>query len=237
MFRLQDQSLKLSILLLAIAGAFAQSPTQFSAKDLKNAPASVTISGAGASMASQLGDFDVGKDPHILTIGARCSIPTPCNVRFGSLVYSLVASATATISAGSGAALFYITPQGNLTVGHNLTIACAGCTSVLGVNSFPPDSVPLFQWTATNGAWDINGGTDLRAFIGTKAIQPGTGMTTTDVGGITTLGADLTLIGIRVAVPTSSASACVSGSYAVDSSFYYSCVNTGTWRRVAVSTW
>ena len=195
--------------------------------------------GSGATMASQLGDLAVTRtSASTLTIGANCSASTPCNVHFGTLVYSIIGSASVTITGGTGAALFYITPQGALTVGNNLTVSCSGCSSVSGVTSFPPDSVPLFQWSATNGAWDANGGSDLRAFIGTKAIQPGTGMTTTsDVGGITTLGADLTLIGIRVAVPATSASACVSGSYAVDSSFYYSCVNTGTWRRVAMTTW
>jgi hypothetical protein len=159
-------------------------------------------------------------------------------VHFGILVYSITASASATITGGTGVAFFYITPQGTLTAGHNLTVSCSGCSSASGVTSLPPDSVPLFQWSATNGAWDATGGSDLRAFIGTKAIQPGAGMTTTvDVGGITTLGADLTLIGIRVAVPTTSASACVSGSYAVDGSFYYSCVSSGAWRRVPVTSW
>jgi hypothetical protein len=204
-------------------------------------PQTVTGGGAGsgATMASQLGDFVVARtSASTLTIGANCTASTPCNVHFGNLVYSIVASATATITGGTGAALFYISPQGVLTAGHNLTVACSGCTASSGVTSFPPDSVPLFQWSATNGAWDATGGSDVRAFLGTKVIQPGAGIATTiDVGGITVLGADLTLIGLRTAVPPTAASACVSGSYAVDSSFYYSCVNTGTWRRVAMTAW
>ncbi len=195
--------------------------------------------GSGATMASQLGDFAITRtNGSTLTIGANCTASTPCNVHFGILVYSIIGSASVTVTGGTGVAFFYITPQGALTVGNNLTVSCSGCSSASEVTSFPPDSVPLFQWSATNGAWDANGGTDLRAFIGTKAIQPGAGLTTTiDVGGITTLGADLTLIGIRVAVPATSASDCVSGSYAVDGSFYYSCFSSGNWRRVAITTW
>src|ERR1700687_3892686 len=63
-----------------------------------------------------------------LAVGANCSVGTPCNVRFGGLSYSLISSATATISAGSGVAFFYVSSLGTLTAGHNLTISCtANC--------------------------------------------------------------------------------------------------------------
>src|ERR1700728_1166155 len=58
-----------------------------------------------ASMASQLGDFAVTwTSTTTLSIGANCSTTTPCQVRFGALVYSFGSGATATISAGSGSA-------------------------------------------------------------------------------------------------------------------------------------
>jgi hypothetical protein len=195
--------------------------------------------GGGASMAVQLGDFAITRtSASTLTIGANCSASTPCNVRFGNLVYSVITSATATTAGGTGAAYFYVSPQGTLTVGHNVTVTCsATCAAQSGITSFPPGSVPLYRWSATNGAWDPTGGSDLRAFTSTKVVQPGAGITSTEISGITILGADATLIGMRAPVPATSTSACVSGSYAVSSSFYYLCVSSGSWRRVAVTSW
>src|SRR5216684_8797395 len=65
--------------------------------------------GGGASMASQLGDFAVTRtNGSTLTIGANCSASTPCDVRFGNLVYSVISAATATITGGTGAAYVYV---------------------------------------------------------------------------------------------------------------------------------
>lgn len=194
--------------------------------------------GGGVSMANQLGDFAITRtSASTLTIGINCSASTPCNVRFGSLVYSVTSSASTTITAGTGLAYFYVSSTGALTAGHNLTLNCSPtCVAQSGVNSFPPDSVPLFTWSATNGAWDATGGIDRRAFTSTKVVQPGAGMTSTETSGITILGVDPAFIGARVAVPANSSSACVSGSYAMDTSFYYVCVSSNSWRRVALST-
>jgi hypothetical protein len=58
------------------------------------------------AMANQLGDFAVARtDAHTLTIGAQCSPPTPCSVRFGNLTDSLMSSGVASISGGTGLAL------------------------------------------------------------------------------------------------------------------------------------
>jgi len=195
--------------------------------------------GGGATMASQLGDFAIARTTaSTLTIAANCSASTPCNVRFGNLVYSVISNATANITGGTGVAYFYVSSQGTLTAGHNLAVSCsANCLAQSGITAFPPDSVPLFKWSATNGSWDASGGSDFRAFLTTKYVLPGAGLMSTEVAGVTTLGADLTLIGIRTTVPPTSTSACVSGSYAVDASFYYSCVSSGSWRRVALASW
>src|SRR5579864_4905054 len=149
-----------------------------------------------------------------LVVGANCSVGSPCNVRFGSLAFSLISGATATISAGSGMAFFYVSSSGTLTVGHTLTISCtANCSSQSGVSAFPPDSIPLFTWSAANGTWDTNGGTDLRAFLSTKSVQPGAGLTSVENGGITTLSADPALLGSRTTPPASSTAACTTGSW------------------------
>ncbi len=153
----------------------------------------VTSSGAiGAGMASQLGDLGlVLTSPTALTAGLNCSNATPCNVRLGSTVYSLTNSSTITLSAGSGTLYLYMDPSGALAAGHNLTLACFGvCGAVGGVTAFPPGSLPLFTWTATNGLWDTNGGSDKRAFLSTRNLGSGTGIVALDTGTQTVMAVD-----------------------------------------------
>jgi hypothetical protein len=190
-----------------------------------------------ASMASQLGDFAVARSSAtVLIIGANCSTSTPCVVRFGALVYSFGSSATATISAGSGLALVYISSTGVLTVGSNVTATCGGCTALTGVTAFPPDAIPIFTWSATSGTWDTTGGADQRAFLSSKSVSAGTGITTTEISGKTQLAADTSVIGLRVGSPATSSTACTMGSWATDGSFFYLCTATNVWRRAALST-
>jgi hypothetical protein len=193
---------------------------------------------AAASMASQLGDFAVTlTSPTTLAIGANCSTATPCLTRFGALVYSFGSGATATISAGSGLALVYVSSSGVLTVGANVTASCSsGCTALSGVTSFPADAIPLFTWSATSGTWDASGGADQRAFLSSKSVTVGTGITATEISGKTMLSADTTVIGLRVAAPATSSTACTAGSWATDGSFFYLCTGANVWGRAALST-
>jgi hypothetical protein len=198
-------------------------------------------SGGGSSMrnASQLTDLAASySSSTTLGIGATCSLATPCNVRLGSVTFSFTGSTSATISAGSGTALIYIDSSGNLTVGHNLTVACSsGCVAVAGITAFPSGSIPLFTWTATNGAWDTAGGTDLRAFQSTTNVSAGVGLVGTSASGRTTLAIDPTLVGIWSPTPASSSSVCAQGAWSMDTSYYYVCVAANTWLRVAITTW
>jgi len=191
-----------------------------------------------ASMASQLGDFAVVRtSATTLSIGANCSTATPCQVRFGALVYSFGSGATGTISAGSGLALVYVSSTGVLTLGSNVTASCSsGCTAVSSVTAFPADSIPLFTWSATSGTWDSSGGADQRAFLSSKSVTAGTGITTTEISGKTQLSADTTVIGLRVASPATSSTACTAGSWATDGSFFYLCTAANVWGRAALST-
>ena len=194
--------------------------------------------GTGATMASQLGDFVVTRsNATTLTIGAGCSVSTPCNVRFGSLVYSVPGGGTATVAGGSGLAYIYVSSAGVLTVGHNLTVNCtAGCTAQSGITSFPADAVPLFIWSATAGAWDSAGGTDERALLGTKSVAPGAGLTSVETSGKTIISPDPAVISLRTAVPGTSSTPCTAGAWATDSTYYYLCTSTNSWRRVALAT-
>lgn len=173
----------------------------------------------------------------VLSIGGSCSVATPCNARFGNTVYTITTSATATISGGTGIAFIYITGDGVLTVGHNLTVACsADCLALGGVGGFPPDSIPVATWMASSGAWVNGGGVDVRAFQSTKAVVPQLGLTAVSVAGQTSLSVDTAVVGLRVSPPVTAADMCTAGSWATDGSFYYLCVALNSWRRAALAT-
>jgi hypothetical protein len=193
----------------------------------------------GASMASQLGDLQATRTSgNMLTIGANCSAVTPCNVRFGSTVFSITSGATATVSgSNTGMLLVYVASSGMLTVGGNLSVACNGCSVQYGVTSFPADSVPVATWSVSNGALDATGGTDFRAVLGTKNLIAGPGILASDANGNAVISADTTLVGLHVTVPQTSGAACQAGAWSYDSNYFYVCVGTNTWRRSALSSW
>jgi hypothetical protein len=196
-------------------------------------------SGVPVTMLSQLGDLQVTRASNtVLTIGANCSTATPCNVHFGSTVYSITSTATATISGSATGVLYiYVTNAGVLTVGSNLNVACSSCSTQSGVTSFPPDSLAVETWPVTNGALNAAGGQDFRALLGTKNIVAGQGIVTADANGNAVVSVDSTLIGMRVATPTSSTSACNAGSWSSDTSYLYICVAANTWRRAQLASW
>ena len=178
--------------------------------------------GAGASMASQLGDFGVTwTSGAMLTLGPNCSASTPCNVRLGTNVYRFVSGTSVTVSSGTGTAYIYIDANGVLTVGHNLTLACASpCAAVSGVNGFPLNSIPLFTWTATGGAWDASGGMDQRAALSTRLLTAGTGIVTLDTGSATNISLDTAVVPRYLAAAASlTFGAIAGGTCAADQTF------------------
>ena len=197
--------------------------------------------GSAPTNAAALLDFQVTRvSSAVLTIGVNCQPSTPCKARFGNRTVSIEAGATATISGGqSGMAFVYVSTAGALTVGYDIiTATCSsGCTAVSGETSFPVDSVPLATWTATGGAWDLDGGLDFRGFLSTKAVTAGAGLVSSEVAGLTSVSVDTTVVGLRVGVPSTSSAACLQGSWAADASFQYVCVAADTWRRAALANW
>ncbi len=153
-------------------------------------------SGGGAGMASQLGDLAATlTNSTTLAIGANCSAATPCNVRFGAQTYSLTSSATATLTGGSGIAYVYVDPSGTLTVGSVMSITCStACSAVPGVSSFPLNSIPIYTWTASSGAWDATGGVDRRGFLSVSPVQGGSGIATVATAGQTTISIDSAVV-------------------------------------------
>src|SRR5207249_6226331 len=129
--------------------------------------------------------------------------------RVGNFVYAVSSPFTATITAGTGIAYFYISAAGVPTVGHTMTVSCSGsCAAVTGITGFPADSIPLLTWSATGGVWDTNGNQDRRAFLSTTNLVSGTGLTAQYVGGQLTVGVDPAIVGLRAPVPASSTTAC-----------------------------
>ncbi len=151
--------------------------------------------GSGGSSSPALAVLGTSATGSVLTIGASCSSGSPCNVRVGSTVFGFTTTASATVASGSGAAFVYIDNTGALTVGHNLgsgNLTCSGpCVALNGVTAFPPDSTPLWIWTAASGAWIPNSGLDQRAFLSQKVVSCGANLlcansgTTLTISGLT----------------------------------------------------
>jgi hypothetical protein len=161
-----------------------------------------TLPVSGAQFASQLLDFKGSLDQTqiILTIGAQCSVQTPCVLRFGTTTWSVVRPAVATLGSGSvGQAFVYAMPDGSIVVGHNMSVTCSGCTSVSGVTAFPSNVIPLCTWTAANGQWNAAGGTDLRTFLSSRNVTTGSGLTALDSGALLTMSVDTSVVPTYIA--------------------------------------
>jgi hypothetical protein len=195
-------------------------------------------SGSGASMAAQLGDFAPVLASETLTVGAGCSTSTPCNARIGNTVYTFRNSATVTPAAStSGLVFLYIDGAGNLTAGSSVTLTCNGCTYVSGVTSFPSNSIPLFSWTLTSGAFVTGGETDFRAVLSSKNLLSGMGILISENAGTSTISVDPAIVSTQVLTPPgTSSAACTAGQFSFDSNYYYLCVGNSTWKRVALTS-
>ncbi len=129
-------------------------------------PAGATGPAGSSSDLSGSGDFTVVRNNStVLTLGPACSSTAPCRADFGSgtgsTTCTLTTPATATISAGSAQAYIYWTDACVLTLGDNTnTVVCSGCTHTGSIAAFPATSIPLWNWTATAGTWDVLGGTN-----------------------------------------------------------------------------
>jgi len=158
----------------------------------------------GIGMASQLGDFTAtNTSASVEMLGAGCSTATPCKIRTGSVLFTMTAPVTLSLSGVStgGTIFWYLSPPQLLTAGHNsvATLTCSpGCTVASGVTSFPPDATPLWQTTFTANVWDaINPATmDKRAFLSRNVIALGSGVSSASdpTTGIQTLSTDSTIV-------------------------------------------
>jgi hypothetical protein len=201
-----------------------------------------SIAAAQIPFTSQLADFaPVRTSPTVLTFGAVCSTSTPCNVRFNQQTYSFTAGGVVVLNRSSpkGQAFAYVTPDGKLTIGSNLSISsCTGCSAVPGVANFPQNTIPLWTWTAASvaGVWDLNGGVDLRGFQSAKVIIQGPGIQVAESAASTTIAVDTAALQLFVqSTPSSSSAACAPGAIWSDATYIYVSVTSGTIKRAALS--
>ena len=89
----------------------------------------------------------------------------------------------------------------------------------------------------TGLAWQAAGGADMRSFLSKDYLTTGVGLTVVSGAGYQSISVDQAVVGLRTVVPGSAASACIQGAWAVDSSYYYICVATNTWKRQVLSSW
>ena len=182
----------------------------------RQARTSAGLGAATASMATQLGDFRVDRISKVqLRVGAGCTNATPCNFRIGGTVTAITAAmdVNITTATGAGKVLLYVSNAGTVMAATStgLNVNCTGgCGAIANVSYFPPDSIPLYEWSATTtvGQWNTRG-TDRRATYVSKVLTVGTGLTRVDntSTGVTDLSVDPAVVGIRVGLPVSASSA------------------------------
>jgi hypothetical protein len=200
--------------------------------------------GGGVGNASQLADFAAtDTSPTVQTIGAGCSSSTPCQIRTGSVIFTLTAPVTLTLSGTSaaGTVFWYLSSSQTLTVGYNsaATLTCSvGCSVASNTAGFPPDSTPLWQTTFTANTWDaINpAAMDKRAFLSRNVISAGSGVSsvTDPTTGIQTLTTDPTTVPRYSAGSGPPSSNCAAGRdlYTDTTGLnLYFCDATNTWKQ------
>jgi hypothetical protein len=150
----------------------------------------------GVSGSSTLNAVSVTyQNPASLVIGSTCTVALPCNVRFGSTVYSFTQSATVSVQGCSGSIYIYVASNGIVSASSgDVSLACSSGCATLTEDGFPANTIPVAIWTANNGVLDQLGGHDERAFLSSKALGSGLGMVVVDSGTQSTISIDAALI-------------------------------------------
>lgn len=132
--------------------------------------------------------------PTVLSIFPVASGTAACV--FGRGTTSSLITSPASVTAVSGTGVLYISvgPGGAINVGAgSATVTCSGCVAT-ATTGFPADAQPVWTWTVTSGAFDVNGGTDFRAFLSYKPSPSGGRGISIAAGDQDTIGTDATVI-------------------------------------------
>jgi len=179
--------------------------------------------------------------PDVLMFGKDCSTSTPCNVRFNQHTYSIPGGKVfLSQSPPKGKAFAYVTAEGKVAIGTKLSIArCDNCAVASGIDNFPPNTIPLWTWTATvrPGEWDRDGGEDWRALQSAQVITSGPGIIVTQSPDSTSIAVDTVALSLLIHhTPPSSSAPCAPGAIWSDDNYVYVCIASGTIKRAALST-
>lgn len=197
-------------------------------------PATVAGSG-GASTGADLGDLKLKKTGATsLRLGESCTASTPCNVQIGDTVTTFTNAVDFTLATGTaGVIRVFIAADGTRQCRvDTITVTASPAIPCTAGSSFPADSILLGQWTASGGVWDALG-TDWRPLYQRDLYSAGTGLQKAG----NQFAVDAAVVGMRVAPPATSTSACTAGAWAADASFFYICVSDNAWRRSATAAW
>jgi len=205
-------------------------------------------SGGGVGAAPQLSDFMASDtSANVQTLGAACSTTSPCQLRVGTAVFTMIAPVTLTLSgiSATGTAFWYLSATQILTVGYTsaATLTCSsGCSVVSGITAFPPDSIPLWQTTFTANVWDpINLSImDKRAVYSRNVTAAGAGVMSAynPSTGVQTLSTDPTQVPRYFAGSGAPSANCTAGRdlYTDTTGLnLYFCDATNTWKQAGGS--
>ena len=117
--------------------------------------------------------------PTVLVAAGNCTTNNPCPIwNDTSLLDSITASCTITLSSGSGTVFVSRLSSGGLgvTFTSGLSMSASGCPAAVGTG-MPGGSTPMWTWAANGGVWaasgsDVRGGSSGYFGVINRRIQP-----------------------------------------------------------------
>jgi len=141
--------------------------------------------GGGGTAALPLDDFQPTVSGRVLTVAAG-------RARIGNYVPVTIGLGTVTFNSGTGDVKVFIDTNNNLVCHMQTGIAATAGGAMVCSNvsrpSYPPNSIPIADLTVTSGTPAID--SDDRAFLTTRGVSAGTGISITDSGGVASIGID-----------------------------------------------
>jgi hypothetical protein len=145
----------------------------------------VQSSGGGGTPTLPLNDFQPTVSGQILTVAAG-------RARIGNYVPMTIGLGTATFTSGTGDVKVFVDSNNNLVCHMQTGIAASTGGAMVCSNvsspSYPVNSIPVADLTVTSGTPAID--SDDRAFLTTRGVSAGSGISINDSGGVASIGID-----------------------------------------------
>ena len=134
---------------------------------------------------SPLNDFQPAVNGQMLTVAEG-------RARIGNYVPVVIAAGAATFTSGSGNVKVFIDGTNNLVCHMQTGIAAStsgalACSNV-STPTYPANSIPIANVTVTGAVPSLT--SDDRAFLTTRGVSAGTGISISDAGGVASIGID-----------------------------------------------